>query len=250
MQILITNDDGITAPGLQMLEQELSQIAEIVVVAPESERSAMSQAITVHNPIRVQKFDMQNAKHAWQISGTPTDCVKLAVEALLPKPPDVIVSGINRGPNLGTDVLYSGTVSAAMEGILYGIPSIAVSLDTWEDFSYQPAARFVCKLILSMQKNQYPPATLLNINVPALPDQEIGGYVITKMGNRQYKNVFEKRLDPRGRAYYWMGGNTIDCENDPDSDVAVVRDGKISVTPIHFDLTNHNILNILRKWEL
>ncbi|SDF75735.1 5'/3'-nucleotidase SurE [Sporolituus thermophilus] len=251
MHILLTNDDGIFAPGIKALWQSLSAIAQVTVVAPDSERSATSQAITVHHPIRVDPYHIENSSvTAWRIGGTPTDCVKLAIEALLAEPPDVVVSGINHGPNLGTDVLYSGTVSAAIEGALHGIPAVAVSLDTWQPFDFTPAAEFTRKLILTMMQNTLPPNTLLNVNVPALPPNRLGGVAVTKLGVRQYQNTFERRADPRGRLYYWMGGDLVDNTNDPDSDIVAVKEGKISVTPIHFDLTNYAIMDLLRKWGL
>lgn len=251
MHILLTNDDGIEAKGIQTLWEELSAYAKVSVVAPDRERSAMSQAITVRNPIHVDTYNVKSSNiSAWQVAGTPTDCVKIALEALLDEMPDYVVSGINNGPNLGSDVLYSGTVSAAIEGALHNIPSIAVSLDAWCGKDYRPAARFIGKLIFAMQKYQLPPNTLLNVNVPDLAEDSIDGYVITKLGVRKYENVFEKRQDPRGKTYYWMGGTIADSENDEDSDVAVVKKGKISITPIHFDLTNYELIKNLQQWNL
>ncbi|HWR39944.1 MAG TPA: 5'/3'-nucleotidase SurE [Patescibacteria group bacterium] len=252
MHILLTNDDGIYAPGIRALWQELSQIATILVVAPDSERSAVSQAITVHQPIRVDRHKIEAMPDisAWRVGGTPTDCVKIALESLLPVTPDLVVSGINQGANLGTDVLYSGTVSAAMEGALHGIPSLAVSLDSWQSHDFAPAARFTRKMILTLQENHLPPYTLLNINVPALPESQLTTTAITKLGSRRYENTFERRLDPRGRHYYWMSGKLADSDNDPDSDVTAVKEGKISVTPVHFDLTNYELIHALEHWQL
>lgn len=251
MLILLTNDDGINAPGIKALWEELSTIAEIRVVAPDSERSATSQAITVHHPIRVDPYKIDYATvSAWRISGTPTDCVKIAVEALLPERPDIVVSGINQGPNLGTDVLYSGTVSAAIEGALHGIPSVAVSLDNWQNSDFKPAAQFTRAIVQKLIHNPLPPNTLLNVNVPGRNGTEITDVAITKLGIREYDNTFDKRKDPWGRAYYWMGGKLIDSDNDPDTDVIALKAGKISVTPIHFDLTNYTIMDMLKRWHL
>ena len=251
MRILLTNDDGIYAPGIRALWQELSQIATVLVVAPDGERSAVSQAITVHQPIRVDQhvIDLPDIC-AWRVGGTPTDCVKIALESLLPVTPDFVVSGINQGANLGTDVLYSGTVSAAIEGAMHGIPSVAVSLDSWQsnDFSY--AAKFTREMILKLCKHRLPLHTLLNVNVPALPESELKETAITKLGVRCYENTFERRLDPRGRHYYWMSGKLAESDNDPDTDVMAVREGKISVTPVHFDLTNYSLIHSLEKWCL
>lgn len=251
LQILLTNDDGITAPGIQALWNELTSIAEIIVVAPDSERSATSQAITVHQPIRVDKHCIGHPNIcAWRIGGTPTDCVKMAIESLLDQRPDLVVSGINQGPNLGTDVLYSGTVSAAIEAVLHGIPAIAISLDSWGNSDFQPAARFAKKLVGYMERNSLPPDTLLNVNVPGVKMAKFHGVQITKLGVRQYDNTFDKRTDPRGRTYYWMGGKVIDSANDQDTDVVALKSGKISVTPIHFDLTNYAIMDMLKGWNI
>lgn len=251
MRILVTNDDGIGATGIQTLWHELSKIAEVIVVAPDVERSATSQAITVHSPIRVDQHHFDNPKiSGWRIGGTPADCVKIALGALMAQPPDVVVSGINHGPNLGTDVLYSGTVSAAIEGALHGIPAIAVSLDTGEHSDFQPAAEFTRTLVENLSNRSLPPNTLLNVNVPSLSREDLNGVAITKLGTREYENIFERRHDPRGRLYYWMGGNILDNDNDDDSDIVAVKNAKISITPIHFDLTNYNIINLMKSWNL
>ena len=252
MRILLTNDDGIEAPGIQALWQELADIADISVIAPVSERSATSQAITVHHPIRVDEYCFTEPRICgWRVDGTPTDCVKIAVEALMDTPPDIVVSGINHGPNMGTDVLYSGTVSAAIEGALNGFPAIAVSLNSWQESDFKAAAEFTRRLVAQvMETNSIPPRTLLNVNVPALPAEQIKGVRITKLGVVQYDNVFERRLDPRGRTYYWMGGKIADSDNAADTDVVAVKSGYISVTPVHFDLTDYKMMESLKKWQL
>jgi 5'-nucleotidase len=251
LRILLTNDDGIGATGIQTLWHELAKIADVVVVAPDVERSATSQAITVHSPIRVDKYCFDNPRICgWRIGGTPADCVKIALEALMTEPPDIVVAGINHGPNLGTDVLYSGTVSAAIEGALHGLPAIAVSLDASDNYDFQPAAEFTSKLVQNIANRSLPPNTLLNVNIPAISSALIDGVAITKLGVRQYENSFECRYDPRGRMYYWIGGNVMDIENDDDSDIAAIKMSKISVTPIHFDLTNYGIMNLLQSWDL
>lgn len=251
MRILITNDDGIQAKGIQTLWKELAGIGEVFVAAPDVEKSAMSQAITVHHPIRVDKYCLEEeGLCGWKIGGTPTDCIKIAVEALMDKKPDIIVSGINHGSNMGTDVLYSGTVSAAIEGALHGIPAVAVSLDGWSHYDFRPAAQFISKLIKKVENTRIASNTLLNVNVPALSAEQINGVEITKLGVRQYENVFEKRRDPRGRVYYWMGGNVIAHNNDDDSDISAVERGKISITPIHFDLTDYAMIKALQEWDL
>jgi 5'-nucleotidase len=251
LRILLTNDDGIDATGIQVLWQELLKIAEVVVVAPDVERSAASQAITVHSPIRVDKYCVEDTRLCgWRIGGTPADCVKIALETLISDKPDFVVSGINHGPNLGTDVLYSGTVSAAIEGALHGIPAVAVSLNSWGTYDFKPAAEFTAKLLQDILHRSLPPNTLLNVNVPALLKEQIDGVAITKLGVRQYENIFEPRLDPRGRTYYWMGGKVVENVNDADSDIVAINMSKISITPIHFDLTNYGIMDMLKSWNL
>lgn len=251
MRILLTNDDGIEAAGIRALWQELSSWADVIVAAPDREHSATSQAITVSHPIRVDRYAIEGCGiKAWRIGGTPTDCVKVALEALLSEPPDLIVSGINHGANLGTDVLYSGTVSAAMEGALHGIPSVAVSLDSWSHCDFAPAARVTRRLLSEgLLRHSLPPGALFNINVPALPEEKLQGVAITKLGVRQYANTFERRLDPRGRIYYWMGGQVLDINPDESSDIAAVKRGQISLTPLQMDMTDHTLLATLKTWE-
>jgi len=251
LRILLTNDDGIGAAGIQALWHELSNIAEVIVAAPDVERSATSQSITVDSPIRVDNYCFDNPRiSGWRIGGTPADCVKIALEALMTEPPDIVVAGINHGPNLGTDVLYSGTVSAAIEGALHGVLAVAVSLDSGDNFDFLPAAKFTSKLVQNIINRTLPPNTLLNVNIPALPSTQIKGVAVTKLGVRQYENIFDVRRDPRGRLYYWMGGNVMDTVNDTDSDIVAIKRSKISVTPIHYDLTNYGVMDLVKSWDL
>jgi 5'-nucleotidase len=251
MRILLTNDDGIHAPGIHALLPVLSELGEVSIVAPDRERSATGHGITVHYPLRVQHYCIPDSQVcAWMVDGTPADCVKIAVQALLPIKPDLVVSGINAGSNLGTDVLYSGTVSAAVEGVILGIPAIAVSLSQHENPDFTYAAQAAKRIIMKMLDQELPPNTLLNINVPPGQEHDIRGAAITKLGHRHYENTFEKRHDPRGRVYYWLGGDVLDVENDSDSDIVAVQNGYVSVSPIHFDLTNYRIMHMLEKWDL
>ncbi|HHW91286.1 MAG TPA: 5'/3'-nucleotidase SurE [Firmicutes bacterium] len=254
MHILLTNDDGIYAPGIASLTSALLPVAQITVVAPDRERSATGHAITMHKPLRAEEVQLEvegGRGKGWAVSGTPSDCVKMAVKVLLPEPPDLIISGINRGPNLGTDILYSGTVSAAIEGILFDIPSLAVSLTTFTPSSFTTAAQ-VTKIIVDQVKNRsLPPRTLLNINIPPLPLQELQGIKVTKLGFREYENIFEERLDPWGKVYYWMRGDAVDRDDDlEDIDTAAVKKGFVSVTPVQFDLTNYALLEEVKNWKL
>ncbi|MFY9384274.1 MAG: 5'/3'-nucleotidase SurE [Dethiobacteria bacterium] len=251
INLLITNDDGIYAEGIQLLSQVLFESGRynLTVVAPDHERSAVGHAITMHRPLRVEQahFLHNPALIGWAVNGTPSDCVKLAVEALLEEKPGLIISGINRGSNLGTDVLYSGTVSAAVEGVILGIPSVAVSLTGGgksEDFI--SAAEFVRDFIPHLINEKLPAGTLLNINVPAGCSVKKEAR-ITRLGTRRYRNSFDRRTDPRGLIYYWLAGELIEGEEEEDSDVQAVREGYISITPVHFNLTNDAIIPELKK---
>mgnify|MGYP000875658863 CR=1 FL=1 len=248
MRILLTNDDGIHARGIHRLARELSSLGELFVIAPDRERSGTGHSITVFEPIRVIETSMSEASAAWIVGGTPVDCVKLALNTLVKQDIDLVVSGINHGPNLGTDVLYSGTVSAAAEGVILGIPSLAVSLNSFrEDMEFDYAARFTRNVIRIAGKRGLDKKTLININIPALGEKEIKGVRITKLGIRNYENLFEERQDPRGNTYYWMGGGIVKEEQESESDVVAVQDGYISITPIHLDLTDYRLIDEFRR---
>ncbi len=246
MVVLLSNDDGIHAPGLKALAESLQELGELFIVAPDRERSATGHGITVHRPLRLETVTLPGVNaRAWAVDGTPADCVKLAVEDLLPRPPELVVAGINQGPNLGTDVLYSGTVSAAIEGIINGFPSLAISLTSYGSYDFTTAAEVARKVVTLVMKNGLPPGTLLNINVPPAKPR---GMRITRLGNRRYINIFHKRTDPRGRIYYWMAGEPLDLEeNGEDTDVQAIKQNFISITPIQLDLTDHHALQILRQ---
>lgn len=251
MRILVTNDDGILADGIRMLGQELVKLGEVSVVAPDRERSATGHAITVLRPLRIERMEFPDSRvRAWAVDGTPSDCVKLALEDLLEWEPDVVVSGINRGPNLGTDVLYSGTVSAAIEGAIYGIPSIAISVAAFDNCNYLLAAEFGRQLVSKVAEKGLPPKTLLNVNIPSVERQDLAGVSITKLGARVWKDVFDRRVDPRGRTYYWMAGSVEEYDGDLDVDSVAVRHNMISITPIHLDLTKYDLIESLKTWNI
>lgn len=217
------------------------------MVAPDRERSGTGHSITVFEPIKVVPNNFPGIKASWTVGGTPVDCVKLAVNRLIDEPVDLVVSGINHGPNLGTDVLYSGTVSAAAEGVLLGIPSIAVSLNSYQaemDFTF--AAHFCREFINLVMKHGLERKTLININIPALEPAQIKGSRITRLGVRNYDNLFDERKDPRGNTYYWLGGGVVDEPQEEDSDVLAVRQEYISITPIHLDLTDYKLIKEYR----
>ena len=250
MHILLTNDDGIRAPGIQALWEQLKSIAEIIVAAPSQQQSATGHSITVYHPIWVNKQSFEDSRiTGWRIGGTPADSVKIALDTLMTEKPDLVISGINHGPNLATDVLYSGTVSAAVEGAMHGIPAIAVSLATDGEPDFGPAAAFCRSVVQQIIDKTFPAFSLININVPAVPATEIRGVTVTRLGNIEYENAFERRMDPRGRVYYWMAGTPVETPNPGDTDVAAIRSNQISLTPIHFDLTDYALLKNLQQWN-
>ncbi|MDO4541001.1 MAG: 5'/3'-nucleotidase SurE [Syntrophomonadaceae bacterium] len=248
MKLLIANDDGINAPGLSALVTALKGLGTIYVAAPAHEQSGTGHCITVRDPIRVRRHTIEGAEDAWVIGGTPADCVKIALAKLAPPKIDLVVSGINHGYNLGSDVLYSGTVSAAAEGVIMGCPSIAFSLgdhDPRADLTV--CIRFARQLIEEHRALDIVPGELLNVNFPPLPAERIRGVRFTKLGRRSYGNLFEERHDPRGNSYYWMGGAIEDEMQDEDSDVLAVDAGYISITPLSLDLTNYRTLEVYRE---
>ena len=245
MNILITNDDGIYADGIIELAKAISKIANVYVVAPESQKSATGHAITIHNPIMVHKIDMGENIKSYAISGTPADCVKVGIEGLFKDINiDLVLSGINNGSNLGTDVIYSGTVSAALEGFILNKPSIAISYDevNVKREIYKDASKYVVNLIENIKdKLDLLNDCILNVNIP---NTKIKGSKITKLGQRNYDNAMVEKINPFGQKYYWIGGKLMELDQDEDSDIACVKDGYISSTPINIEMTN------LRKFEL
>ena len=252
MKILISNDDGVMAEGIKALTSELSKEHDVYVIAPDRERSAAGHSLTLHTPIRVEELESKfGAKRIWITSGTPGDCVKIGINAILSEDekPDIVISGINHGPNLGSDILYSGTVSCAMEGAMMGYPSIAVSLASMssEPELFQNVAKFIAKFLHKINDFKFPPKTILNINVPGLMPEDLAGVAITRLGGKMFTDEYDKRVDPRGKVYYWMAGELIKhCEND-DSDLNALRWNKVSVTPITFEMTNLEVMNQLNN---
>jgi len=251
VKILATNDDGIDAPGLRALVVALQEVGEVVAVAPDHNWSAAGLTKTMHKPLRISKARFPNGSTAYTTNGAPSDCVALAFLGILPQPPDLVVSGINLGANMANDILYSGTVAAAMEGVISGIPSIAVSLDTFEeeaDFTY--ASQFTARLVRQMGERGLPPGSLLNINVPYLPPAEIAGVEITCLGRRLYKDALVERRDPRGHSYYWIGGERPGGVVEEGTDIWALANKRISITPLQLDMTDHSLIAELKKWEI
>ena len=250
MRILVTNDDGIRAPGVLTLARRLTKLGQVWLVAPSEEQSASGHGITLVDPIRVKRLNIEDIGEAWAVNGTPADCVKLAIQELVKEPCSLVVSGINNGPNLGTDVLYSGTVSAAIEGAILGIPSMAVSLGEYDYDEYETAAEIAVAVAkqLYLNREEIPPDTLLNVNVPAVARDQIRGCKVTRLGVREYENVFDRRVDPRGNVYYWLKGELVPIRSrDPEIDAVAVGEGYVSISPIHFDLTKYRIINSIKK---
>jgi len=242
--ILVTNDDGIHSPGIQILAEQLSHVGNVVVIAPDRERSAAGHSMTLNSPLRAEEI-----RPGWfAVDGTPTDCVHLGIHGLLDNPPALVVSGINRGGNMGDDITYSGTVSAAMEATLMGVPAFAISLESRrfqrEDFAN--AADFAVILAQKVLANGLPSDTLLNVNVPVGKTAEVR---LTRQGKRIYQDVIIEKFDPRGKKYYWIGGGEMGFENLEGTDFHAVHCGYISVTPLHLDLTNYRSFSDLENWD-
>lgn len=250
MKILLTNDDGIYAPGLLALKRELEILGDVYAVAPDRPRSATGHSITLHKPLRVSRIELADGSTGYATNGTPSDCIVLALAAVLDDDPDLVVSGINPGPNLGEDLSYSGTVSAAMEGAICGFPSFAISLAGEDVFDFHAAAKFAVRLASKIHQNSLPKDMLLNVNVPALPEGEIAGVSITRQAKRRYRGRIETRIDPRGREYYWLGGELLDEEPPEGTDVDAIQHNQISVTPIQLDFTEYRFMDELRTWQI
>ncbi|HBQ99196.1 5'/3'-nucleotidase SurE [Roseofilum sp. Belize Diploria] len=263
MNLLVSNDDGIFAQGIRTLANTLAKAGHKVnVVCPDRERSATGHGLTLHKPIRAEEIDsvFDPRVKAWACSGTPSDCVKLALAALLPEKPDYVLSGINHGANLGTDILYSGTVSAAMEGLIEKIPAIAFSLTSYTMKDFSVAANFAESLVTALKQNEPFPPLLLNVNIPPIKAEAITGVAITCQGTRRYEEMFEKRIDPRGKTYYWLAGELTEDVLDPPSqsssasplltDVQAIRKNYITITPLHYNLTCSSGLENLNHQRL
>ncbi len=242
--ILVTNDDGIQADGLRALAESIEDLGDVFVVAPELEQSASSHSITLDSPLRIN----DHGRRRFGVSGTPTDCVLLAVHRILDRRPDILISGINHGPNMGEDVIYSGTVAAALEGYILGIPSIAISVASWDRVAFDEAAEAVRELPIRMMKLESPRPNLWNVNIPSILKRDIKGIRITKLGSRVYNDVIVEKKDPRGKDYFWIGGGEPGWSSGNDTDFAAVSAGYISVTPLRPDMTDYEGIELLKEW--
>ena len=250
MRILLTNDDGVFAPGLRALRKELQRLGEVTVIAPAVEQSGVGHSITILNPLVVKQVDDEDGSTiGWMVEGSPADSVKLAVCELMDRPPDLIVSGINAGSNAGINVLYSGTVAAAIEGSFFKITSVAVSLELAEHFDYPWAARHATRVIERVLANKPDPGTLLNVNIPSHSRGEPKGVRVVPMGVGRYGEGFERRYDPRGRTYYWMTYTPPYHLDGPVTDVTSLSEGYVTVTPLHFDMTRYDQIAGVGAWD-
>jgi len=247
MRILCTNDDGYLATGLNVLAAAARPLGEVSIVAPDREQSATSHSLTIHHPLRARRA----RDGALVVDGTPTDCVILAVGELLEHRPDIVLSGVNHGPNMGEDVLYSGTVAAAMEATVLGIPAVAVSY-TGTHYEELPAWEGVLTRLLEgiVSAGDFPGHTLFSVNLPPVEPSQVKGVRVTSLGKRRYSDSLTRALDPSGREYFWIGGGVTNWTGAPDSDFRAVEEGYISVTPLHLDLTNYDLLEAVREWNL
>jgi 5'-nucleotidase len=247
MRFLLTNDDGIYAKGLSALYDELSREADCLIVAPEIEQSAVGHAITIFRPLMVRRAMKNGVFLGYAVYGTPADCVKIGIKELSDKPVDLVVSGINRGANVGINIIYSGTVSAATEAVIMGVPALAISLDTHKEADYSFAARFAAQMVRLFISNSAFKNTAVNINIPALPSEMIKGVAIVRQGKGNIIEHFEKRVDPRDNIYYWISGESQPATEQPDTDISALAAGFITITPIQYDLTRYDLLGTFKQ---
>ncbi len=250
MKILISNDDGISSPGLSALANELKKIGDVTIVAPITEQSAVGHAITMKYPLRITDFYKNSDFFGYAVDGTPADCIKIGIRNIMKQPPDIVVSGINLGSNTAINIIYSGTVSAAREAAIMDVPSIAVSVTSHKAKDFGFAARFSSQLAKMVAKNKLPAGTLLNVNVPDLPEDQIAGVRLTQQGKSKWDDIYEERKDPYGQKYYWLTGNLIEHDNTLKTDQFAIRKNYVSVTPIHFDLTDYKTYESMKDWQL
>ncbi|HYQ47895.1 MAG TPA: 5'/3'-nucleotidase SurE [Thermodesulfovibrionales bacterium] len=245
--ILVTNDDGVHSSGIMALHRAMKELGDVYIVAPDRERSAAGHSLTLHRPLKAEEI----SERVISVNGTPTDCVTLGINKLLPRKPDLVVSGINKGANLGDDITYSGTVSAAIEGTIFGIPSIAFSLIADRHYHFDTATFFATRIASYALEQSLPFDTLLNVNFPNIPREGIRGIKITRQGKRIYENSIQETFNPWGEKYYWIGGGRTFWEHGDEADMEAVQQNYVSITPIHLDLTNHGALSFLReRWDV
>tara|TARA_B100000073_G_scaffold297072_1_gene261996 strand:+ start:164 stop:928 length:765 start_codon:yes stop_codon:yes gene_type:complete len=245
--ILIVNDDGIYSPGIQALADAMVKIGKVTIIAPDNEQSGKSHSLTLNDPIRLKHVNLKKGLKGWAVNGTPVDCAKVAIKKLFDKKPDLVFSGINLGANLGRNLIYSGTVSAAYEGSILGVSSAAISLDSFKGNNFVAAKYVATKIANHLLKHKLPKGTMLNVNVPDIAKKDLKGFLVTKQGSQSFVDTYEKRIDPRGNSYFWIRGEMINDDSSIEYDGEAVSSGYVSVTPIQFRITNELYINELKK---
>ncbi|MAT59138.1 MAG: 5'/3'-nucleotidase SurE [Melioribacteraceae bacterium] len=250
MKILISNDDGINSLGIYALAKSLKEIGDVTVVAPITEQSAVGHAITMKAPLRVVEHYINGEFFGYAVEGTPADCVKMGIRNILKSPPDIVVSGINHGSNTAINIIYSGTVSAAREAAIMDVPAVAFSLTSHisRDFSF--AAKIAQDIVKEVVKNNLPLGTCLNVNIPAVPENEINGVLLTKQSKSKWDDIYEERTDPYGKSYYWLTGSLVEVDDNLETDQFAIKNNYVAVTPIHFDLTDYKTYEEMKKWNI
>ena len=250
LRILVSNDDGIESAGILALVQALKEIGEVMVVAPLKEQSAVGHAITMQVPLRVVKYKKNGDFFGYAVDGTPADCVKMGIKNIMKTPPDIVISGINHGSNTAINIIYSGTVSAAREAAIMDIPSIAISVTSHTVTDFKFAAKVAKMIAREIAGKKLPVGTLLNINVPDVPENEIAGILLTGQGKSKWDDMYEHRQDPYGRYYYWLTGKLVEVDTEIETDHAAIKKNYVSVTPIHFDLTDYKTFDMMKSWKI
>jgi len=250
LKILISNDDGINSPGIAALAAELKNFGEITVVAPLTEQSAVGHAITMKFPLRVTEHFKNGEFFGYAVDGTPADCIKIGIRNLMKEPPDIVLSGINHGSNTAINIIYSGTVSAAREAAIMDVPAIAISVTSHDALHFEFAAKLSARLTMMVVKEGMRNGTLLNVNIPDLPREKIKGIRITQQGKSKWDDIYEERIDPYGKKYYWLTGNLIQADSSLNIDQFAIKNDYISITPIHFDLTDYKTYSAMKEWKL
>lgn len=250
MKILVSNDDGIDSLGISVLVKSLKEIADVTVVAPQYEQSAVGHAITMKIPLRVTPYYKNGDFFGYAVDGTPADCVKMGIRNIMKEPPDLVISGINNGSNTAINIIYSGTVSAAREAAIMDVPSFAISVTNHIPKNFSYAAKLAKQLALKMKSNILPLGTMLNVNVPDVPEQEIAGIILTKQGKSKWDDIYEERKDPYDRGYYWLTGKLLEVDTDADIDQVAIRKNYVSISPIHFDLTDYDTFDKMKSWNI
>ena len=249
MKILISNDDGIDSPGIFALARELKKIGDVTVIAPRTEQSAVGHAITMKFPLRISEHFINGEFFGYAIDGTPADCIKIGIRNILKEKPDIVLSGINLGSNAAINIIYSGTVSAAREAAIMDVPALAISLTSHDARYFDYAAKLSAQLTMLVAENKLVNGTLLNVNVPDVPEEQIAGILLTQQGKSKWDDVYEERKDPYGKNYYWLTGNMVQMDTSLETDLVAIKNNYVSVTPIHFDLTDYKTYEKMKTWE-